>query len=176
MLEVEPSRDLCECVGLWIAEGDSVTSREVTFTNNCIPLVVHFHRHVSKNFRYKNLPRIYVYSPDTPGGFSIEGVTKRCYVDKRARKPYYLYRVAGVDLSREFRAFVDEVTGRPECFADVLRGIIAGEGNVKYNASQHSRAVRIAQKERLPLIETMLDALEITYSFDASSRVQHPFD
>ncbi len=170
MLNVEFTRGLSECVGLWIAEGDSTSTREITFTNNCVPLLVHFHQNLSKHFNYRNSPRLYEYSPDSPTDFSIEGARKRYYVDKRARKPYYIYRVADAVSLREFRAFVDEVTVRPECFADILRGIIAGEGNIKYDASQHSRTVRIAQKERMPLIEKMLDAMEITYSFDASSR------
>ena len=37
-------KEMSECVGLWLAEGDSKTKSEVTFTNNCFELIIHFHK------------------------------------------------------------------------------------------------------------------------------------
>ena len=43
-------KEIAECVGLWLAEGDKKTSAEVTFTNNCMELIIFFHP-IQKNFR-----------------------------------------------------------------------------------------------------------------------------
>ena len=32
-------KEIAECVGLWLAEGDNKTTAEVTFTNNCFELI-----------------------------------------------------------------------------------------------------------------------------------------
>jgi len=58
--------ELAECIGLWLAEGDKKTEREITFTNNCIPLVELFGFTIQKQFEnYPINPRIYVYSAKT---------------------------------------------------------------------------------------------------------------
>ena len=36
------NKETAECVGLWLAEGDKKTFREVTFTNNSIELILFF--------------------------------------------------------------------------------------------------------------------------------------
>ena len=37
------NKQISECVGLWLAEGDNKTISEITFTNNCIELILFFH-------------------------------------------------------------------------------------------------------------------------------------
>ena len=40
------TKELAECVGLWLAEGDNKTNREVTFTNNVFDLIAFFSRNI----------------------------------------------------------------------------------------------------------------------------------
>ena len=37
--KIKVTPEIAECIGLWLAEGDTETKREITFTNNCCSLV-----------------------------------------------------------------------------------------------------------------------------------------
>ena len=54
------NKEVVECVGLWLAEGDKKTHGEITFTNNCFDLIQYFHKTILKLFKnhYFNV-RIY---------------------------------------------------------------------------------------------------------------------
>ena len=54
--------DLARAYGLWWAEGDSKTIREITFTNNCFELVKFFYK-IIEEFAGRENFRLYVYRP-----------------------------------------------------------------------------------------------------------------
>ena len=61
--KIKISPDISKCVGLWLAEGDTKTKREITFTNNCNLLIEFFSTTIENIFRnYRFHPRIYIYS------------------------------------------------------------------------------------------------------------------
>lgn len=162
---------IAECVGLWLADGDKKSLGEVAFTNNEITLIKYFHVELTKIYNGKNSPRIYIYSNernklDIPN--FVDNI--KFYNDKRANKPYFIYRLADRKFVRYWKTIVDEITTNKKLFPDILRGFFAGDGNVKYNKKCISRVVRIAQGKRNDLIEEILSDLKIDFSYSKNSR------
>lgn len=162
---------LAECVGLWLAEGDSKTKSEITFTNNCWPLIELFSKYLFELFRkYKFRSRIYVYSK-TGEKLKIyfpKGVIKY-YRDARARKPYFIFRVASVTLVKEWANLVRNTLNNKKVYLDILRGFFAGEGNIKIG-KHNNRTLRIAQKKPNSLVEKMFRQLGLSYKFYKQER------
>jgi len=164
--------EIAECVGLWIAEGDSKSTREVTFTNNCIELVFLFHEVISQVYLGKNKPRIYVYSPSPRKLFRAIGDIKvNYYQDRRANRTYYIYRLADVVFVKKWHEIVEQVKSDDTFYPELLRGIFAGEGNVKHMYKHgNSRCVRIAQKGRDEFIEKLLEYFDVKYTYKLRDR------
>ena len=146
--------EIAECVGLWLAEGDNKTKYEITFTNNCWELIELFFTRILELFKgYRFNPRIYVYSPDEHcyplfcPGFVIKN-----YIDKRATRTYFIFRIASVELVKIWKKLVDDYTYYGKYSSDILRGFFAGEGNLK-SSSHNSKMIRIAQKEPKPFVD-----------------------
>jgi len=163
--------DLSRCVGLWLAEGDSKTNNEITFTNNCVQLVKLFEATIQKTFPEERLkPRIYAYSPtleklDLPFGSRVKQ-----YVDIRARKPYYIYRISKRSIMGRWREIVRQQCSTKWAYAHILQGFFAGEGNVKFHKNSHARTIRIAQKTRKEFLEVILDYFRIERRFSPTER------
>jgi hypothetical protein len=167
------TKELAECVGLWLAEGDNKTEREITFTNNCLELILFFHANMDQLYCGKNKPRLYVYS-STPRILitNLNGLIIRNYSDSRARKTYYIYRLANVQFVKEWKLTVNEVKLSPDYYPEVLRGLFAGEGNVKHDLkNNNSRHLRIASGVRNEFIEKLLCFFDIPLKFDSKKRV-----
>ena len=164
--------DSARIVGLWLAEGDKKTPNEVTFTNNHPPLMRLFHDTLWEQFRPRNLPRIYVYHPSPSTGFilPVAGVRYRTYVDRRARKPYYIYSVADAQLVRDWKMLVRAVCNSPTNYQGLLQGFFAGGGNIKEEVSGHSRSLRIAQGKSIALVESMLLQFGVSFRCHVSER------
>jgi len=160
-----------ECIGLWLAEGDNKTNSEITFTNNCWELIDLFYKTIDKLFcNYKYNPRIYVYSsdnskPKTP----YKNYTVKYYLHKRATKPYFIFRVASVEMVKEWKELVRKFLASKEHSANILRGFFAGEGNV-HVSSHKNRVLRIAQGIKKPFIDNLLKKLGISFYFEPSHR------
>ncbi len=165
------NRQIAECIGLWLAEGDNKCTNEITFTNNCFDLIKHFHNTITKLFKEYNFNiRIYVYSKNK---LKIDLPIKDCitkyYSDKRAKKPYFIWRICSVKLNRKWKNIVEAYKPNSEFYPEILRGFFAGEGNIKIG-SHNSRVIRIAQKNRVKFIENILDSLKIEYKFKKNER------
>jgi len=160
-------RNVPHCVGLWLAEGDQKTKNEITFTNNCPELIELFRSTINRLFPNTN-SRLYCYGAKA-GDKLIEGITN-FYSDKRASKPYYIYRLANVKYVPKWKNIVNEAITDPKNYQEILQGFFAGEGNVKYSKKQKSRVIRIAQKNRVSFLEKILDDLNVTYTFEKSNR------
>ena len=162
---------VAECVGLWLAEGDTKTKLELTFTNNCWTLIDLFYKTINKIFRnYSYTPRIYVYSKDKE---KVKIPYKNCvvkyYIHKRATKPYFILRFASVKMVKEWKQIVQEVLKDKNLFCFILRGFFAGEGNV-YMGSHNRRILRISQKEEKKFINRILTGLGIYFYFEKGNR------
>ena len=165
------TKELAECVGLWLAEGDNKTNREVTFTNNSIDLILFFHRIVKSIYAGVNPSRIYVYSPSERKLYdSIGDIKVNYYHDRRANRPYYIYRLSDAKFTRQWHEIVNTVSQDSLNYAEVLRGFFAGEGNIKYDIPSSSRQIRIAQSPRNELLEKMLNYFEIKFRYDTKHR------
>ncbi len=152
----ESPLDLARIIGLWLAEGDKKSSNEVTITNNDPFLIRLFHDSLWAHFRPRNSPRIYVYRPTPAAEFvrPVENVRYRTYIDRRANVPYFIYRVAGVELVREWKKTVRALCKSPSNYQGILQGFFAGEGNIKETKTTHSRSLRISQGQRMRLVES----------------------
>jgi predicted transcriptional regulator len=159
---------MAECVGLWLAEGDDKTKSEITFTNNSEMLIRLFYRMLRNTFPDGKF-RLYVYSPNSKYNLTLSGCRIRVYKDIRATKPYYILRYASVKDVIKWKKIVSRITSQRKYFPHILRGFFAGEGNIKVG-SHSSRAIRIAQKEPLKIIDSILNSLIITYKFSSSER------
>jgi len=163
-------KQIAQCVGLWLAEGDTKTKLEITFTNNLPELITFFHNTISNIFDLKS-PRIYVYSPSKNDKIVLPiDVKYKFYVDKRAKTPYFIYRVADVSLVKKWHETVNEFVKTPELFQYTLQGIFAGEGNIKFIKSCRSRVVRISQGKPDPLLEKILNYFKIHFKFSERER------
>ena len=164
--------NIARCIGLWLAEGDTKTCNEITFTNNCVQLIKFFERTISKIFSEEELKsRIYVYSPTKIERIDVPFLSKiNLYVDTRARKPYYIYRISKRSLMERWRERVRRYVLSRDMYPYILQGFFAGEGNIKFHMESHSRTVRIAQGTRNKLLETILKDLGIKNRFSPSER------
>ncbi len=165
------SKEVAELVGLWLAEGDNKSIREITITNNCIELIQFSYRVLNRLFNRAKF-RLYVYlskdhSKDIPGLPKV-AVTKY-YSDVRARRPYFILRIASTELNRDWKRIVEVICSQEHLSDDILRGFFAGEGNIKFG-SHHNRAIRIAQKEPKKVISAILDRLGIEWRFSIKER------
>lgn len=165
------NKKIAECVGLWLAEGDSKSRNEITFTNNCWELVELFHENVSKLFtKYNPKINIYVYNPVKEKiKVPLEKVQVRHYIDKRATKPYYIWRLASVDLVKQWKKIIEESKNKKDLYRDILRGFFAGEGNIK-TGSHKNRTIRISQGKPSKFIELILTQLQISYKYSLKER------
>lgn len=161
--------DLARCVGLWLAEGNTKTDREITFTNNCKNLIDLFYETVINLFYERGNPRIYIYYP-------IEGMRKfyfDCktneYLDKRANKPYFIFKLASKKLFGKWEGLVERIKSEQKWYRFILQGFFAGEGNVK-TGTHCSRSIRISQGEENPFLEKMLNHFCTTFKFSERGR------
>ena len=173
MIKMESNKkEVAECVGLWLAEGDKKTPSEVTFTNNCIELILFFHETIKPLYNGNNKPRIYVYSPAERILISnLKDFVIRNYVDKRANRTYYIYRLADVEFVKKWKIIVNSIKNRKEHYANILRGIFAGEGYVKHDLKNHnSRNLEIASGSRDSLIEHLLSFFNVKFNYNKEHR------
>jgi len=172
-MENQPNfkKRVAECVGLWLAEGDTKTRLEVTFTNNCPELINLFYKTINKLFKdHKYNLRIYIYSnEDTNVNLSYNCIIKN-YIDNRARKPYFIVRLASVEVIKKWKEIIEEITKDKSLYPYILRGFFAGEGNIK-TGSHKARVIRIAQGSRNIFLEEILNYLAIKrFSFRLPER------
>ena len=163
-------KSIAECVGLWLAEGDTKCQNEITFTNNELGLIIKFHSTLMQVFSpYSFNTRIYVYTPNNDNiRIPIKVDVIRYYKDKRANKPYFIWRLASVKIHKEWMKLVNSIKRDPTLYKYLLRGIFAGEGNIK-TGSHNNRTLRIAQLED-SLFEKILNFLKIKYSYSPRER------
>ncbi|MBU1622008.1 MAG: hypothetical protein KJ597_00370, partial [Nanoarchaeota archaeon] len=112
-------KEVAECVGLWLAEGDNKTTKEVTFTNNCLELVLFFHENIKKLYTGKNNSRLYIYS-STPRVLvsNLNGLVIRNYIDNRANKTYYIFRLSDVKFVRKWKELVKNLKNNKNFYSD----------------------------------------------------------
>lgn len=164
-MEFSITSEVAEVVGLWLAEGDNKTGSEITFTNNSLELIKFFGSTIQRIFKDYDLnPRIYVYSAGKENTILSLDYPVKYYTDKRAKKPYFIFRVASIEVVKQWGYIVEKVKIDKGYYADILRGFFAGEGNIK-KGSHSCRAIRIAQKKPNKLIEEILDYHGISYKF-----------
>jgi len=153
---------IAECIGLWLAEGDTKTKKEITFTNNQFDLIELFHKTLTllfDDFEYNT--RLYVYMPTKNKVYKKINVnTLRKYIDKRANKPYYIWRLASIKIHNIWVKKVEEFKLNTNFYVPLLRGFFAGEGNIK-TGSHGNRTLRIAQLKNT-FVEHLLNAVGIT--------------
>ncbi len=171
-LKINITPEIVECVGLWLAEGDSKTKTEITFTNNCFPLIKYFSTTILKIFKEYHLkPRIYVYSSKKEKiKVLLKNMQINYYVDKRATKPYFIFRVCSVKAVDQWNYLIRKITQQKKHYTNILRGFFAGEGNIQNNESHKQRMVRIAQKKPNKLIERILNYNGIQHRFSHQER------
>ena len=161
------TQDLAVCVGLWLAEGNNKCNNEITFTNNSFELIEYFNRVLSNLFE-NHQPRIRVYVYDnatSKADVPLDNVSIRHYKDFRANKPYFIWRLASVSLMQKWKKIVNEITSEEHNYASILKGIFAGEGNIKSAGYHNSRTIRIAQKGEHELITKILNYFGISFKF-----------
>ena len=170
MREGRLSTDVAELVGLWLAEGDNKSTNEITITNNCFPLIQSSYLVLQRIFNAENF-RLYIYLPEKECILheNLPQINIKKYVDKRARKPYFILRLANVKFVDEWRRIVREAGINKRLYAAILRGFFAGEGNLK-TGLHHNRVVRISQKAPIALIDKILAHFGIQSRFSESER------
>ncbi|MFB6209234.1 MAG: helix-turn-helix domain-containing protein [Candidatus Nanohaloarchaea archaeon] len=162
-------KDSARCIGLRLAEGDTKTEREVTFTNNCFELVELFYRTI-RDFSGLDRFRLYVYRPNEGSDYnSLEKAKTKFYFDERATQTYYLLRLASTDFVKKWKNTVEKGKSDSELYQYILQGFFAGEGSI-YEGARNSRRLRISQGAQNQFLETMLDHFELDYNFKAESR------
>lgn len=164
------SDEVAELAGLWLAEGDDKTRWEITITNNVFDLILFSYKTLNKIFKADNY-RIYVYLPKKDYNLEekLPPVAVKKYVDKRATKPYFILRLADIKKVRVWRTIVNEVCSQEKFYASILRGFFAGEGNIK-TGSHKNRTIRIAQKERIEIMDKILNHFWIEWKFSKKGR------
>ena len=165
------SKETVECVGLWLAEGDKRCNNEINFSNNCWELIEFFHRNIKMLFKdYKFNIRIYVYTPEEQRPeIPLKNVKINRYVDAQATKPYFIWRLASVELNKKWKMIVNHIKREKEFYQHILRGFFAGEGNVK-TGSHSNRCLRIAQRDRDEYLEEIFGSIGINYRFRSKER------
>lgn len=165
----ELSNEIAELVGLWLAEGDHKSRYEITITNNAFELI-QFSYAVLRGLFETGRFRVYAYL-NSEGAESqvLEGATMRYYIDRRARKPYYILRFASTKNLAEWKRIVAAACSQERLYDSLLRGFFAGEGNI--NTGAHgNRTIRMAQKHRLEIIDRILHHFGIEYRFSINDR------
>ena len=92
------------------------------------------------------------------------------YKDKRAKNPYFIYRVFSRKFLRKWCNIVEEFSENPQLFQFILQGLFAAEGNVKFIERTKSRVVRISQGKPNPLLEKILSHYKIVFNFSKLER------
>lgn len=177
--KIKFNKQIVECVGLWLAEGDNKCNNEITFTNNEPSLIKFFNKNIRKLFAlHKFNIRLYVYSPNNRDvNIPIKTDKINFYKDKRANKPYFIWRLASVDLHREWKKIVEECKKDSKYWTDILRGFFAGEGNIK-STSHNCRTIRIAQKRSI-FLEKLLKYIDVEFKYRKENRsytITHKFN
>ena len=162
------NKEVAECVGLWLAEGSTNSKSEITFTNDCLELIDLFYSTTKKLFGNFN-ERIYVYTNDGSRYDLPYKCNIKYYTDKRATKPYFIFRIASVVMIKEWNELVRQALDKKELYSYILRGFFAGEGNI-HSGKRGIRVIRISQKKRKKFIEDLLDYFGLKYSFTSSNR------
>ncbi|MDP3918456.1 MAG: hypothetical protein Q8Q35_00940 [Nanoarchaeota archaeon] len=166
--------NLTICIGLWLAEGDNKTKSEITFTNNCPELIILFHNTLTQHFKLEDYrARVYIYNMNKKEiNAPVDKVRVKRYIDKRARKPYYIWRLGSVKHIKLWKEIVKLSLKDKRNSKNILKGFFAGEGNINFISSNSkiSRKIRIAQKQENPYIEKIMDYLKITYRFRHKDR------
>lgn len=160
-------KNIAICAGLWLAEGDNKSIREITFTNNCWELIKLFHKTLTSLFsEFKPKIRIYVYNNTNQKiKIPLNGVQVNYYLDKRANKPYYIWRFANTEAMKKWKNTVTEIKANEELYDYLLKGFFAGEGNIKFHVNSSSRVIRIAQGKRNLFFENLFTKLGLTFKF-----------
>lgn len=158
---VYTDKKLFQCVGLWLAEGDRKSDYEITFTNNCWQLINLFHLALKKRYKLKNKEvRIYVYSKKgSKLKIPLSGVRTKFYTDRRATKPYYIWRLGSRKTLEVWKELVAGICSRRKNYEGILQGFFAGEGHVK-STSNKSRSVIMSQAKPLDVIDKALGYLK----------------
>ena len=161
------SKEIAQSVGLWLAEGDSKSCNEITFTNNCFELIKLFDKALRKIFQKEKFNvRLYVYTPDNKKPkITLKFDKINYYQDKRATKPYYIWRLASVELLKKWKQTIESVKNNKKFHVYLLQGFFAGEGNIKTGA-HNNRQIRITQNKRVDFIEEFLKDSNIPYKFE----------
>lgn len=165
-----PEFEIAQCCGLWLAEGDNKTKSEITLTNNNPELIRKFHGVINNIFYLERTPRIYIYSRSGDAQNIIKNIRSKNCRDKRANKPYFIYRIGSERLIKEWKSIVEEVKAKQYLYPAILQGIFAGEGNIKFSKESASRILRIAQGKRNEFIEKILGHLKIRFSYSPGER------
>ena len=163
--------EIAECCGLWLAEGSTTSSSEITFTNNCLELVDLFKKTINELFKdEKYNQRIYVYSKT---GEKVDLPYKDCiikyYIHKRATRPFFIFRIASVNLIKKWNNIVKEMLENKDSYPYILRGFFAGEGNV-HTGKRSVRVLRISQGKPKEFIDNILKEFGIKFSFETGNR------
>lgn len=162
-------KDLARCVGLWLAEGDTKTIAEITFTNSSFELVDLFYRKLQSLFDADKY-RLYVYRPHEDSDYqTFEDAETSLYTDERATQTYYILRLASRELVKQWKENVSKVKESTDLYPYILQGFFAGEGSV-YEGSRKSRRLRVSQGERDDFIEEIFDYLNLEYFFRPENR------
>lgn len=164
-------KDLARCIGLWLAEGDSKTSREVTFTNNCFKLIWLFYRIIDEYGEAVSVS-LQVYKPSKSSKFRIidqPNISVKEYTDNRASKPYYIVRFYSTELCKRWREEVERAKHNEGLYPYILQGFFAGEGSL-YEGKHNSRRIRISQGDPDRFLEEMLEHFGIDYHFRSENR------
>lgn len=92
------------------------------------------------------------------------------YIDTRARKPYYIYKISKRSLTKRWKELVRRCVQTKDMYPYILQGFFAGEGNIKFNRDSCSRMIRIAQGTRNKLLEIIIKNLSIRNRFSSAER------
>ena len=159
---------VAECVGLWLAEGDRKSESEITFTNS-EPYLIRFFHECLRKLLSDNDFHVYSYSKSGRAEKPCNAAYIKCYIDKRARKPYYILRLCRTELVKKWSKIVRKIVPDKALWPHILRGFFAGEGNIK-TGKHHSRQLRIAQGRENPSIERMLKHVGIGFRYSGAER------
>jgi len=163
--------EIAQCTGLWVAEGDNKSKFEITLTNNDENLIIFFHKIITSILNVQNKPRVYVYSPLK----NIEvllpiDVLHKHYIDERANKPYFIYRIADVKAVKKWYKIIEKIKREIKLYSFVLQGIFAGEGNIKFIKKFKSRVIRISQGEPNIFLEKILKQFNVKFRYSPRER------
>lgn len=163
---------LAQAVGLWLAEGDRHSRSEITLTNSRPELIHFFHGALSNVLAIQHSPRIYVYLPPGRRYFvkPIAGVRYRIYSHRHATRPFFIYRISGVQMTEKWKRIVSAALRRVPNYQGILQGFFAGEGNIKYIVSTRSRVLRVAQGKPFPIFENIMDHFGIRFHYEVRER------